>query len=316
MAETSTLRMYSNPRLEECVISFSEEQSQFENISHINWRNSTPHGLLGSYGSQTVLYPRMPSNVFLSHQGSDAPLFSELKDSTSKSCVGIFWHQASNARSSFELSLVEGSDHSLVWHRNYDRTLDSSISEALALQWVGAYPVLARIMTDVDSMTTKEWTALVDEARGWKSVSSESVDEDKRDQGRLMAKLQASFEIDAVEDGMGHPAEEIIDRALRNANGQQVLVWLRNFCTDATRPSFAASVLRCLARYDHAGTSSWRVGLVREGLAIDNVEIRDAAVQAAESWGDSDLLEVLISHREPEQWLRHYIVDVIGDLGG
>ena len=34
-------------------------------------------------------------------------------------------------------------------------------------------------------------------------------------------------------------------------------------------------------------------GLVRDGLAMDSVEIRDAAIQAAESWGDSELLDVL-----------------------
>ena len=129
---------------------------------------------------------------------------------------------------------------------------------------------------------------------------------------RLAAKLRASFEGESVEDGMGHPAEEIIGEALRSP--EDVFDWLRDFCTDGAQPSLAASTLRCLGRHDNVGTISWRVGLVRDSLAMDSVEIRDAAVQAAESWGDSDFVEVLRSHVEREPWLRHYIFDVVGEL--
>ena len=57
------------------------------------------------------------------------------------------------------------------------------------------------------------------------------------------------------------------------------------------------------------------VELVRDALALDDVEIRDATVQAAELWGDRDILPVLKSHSEPEPWLRDYIFHVINDLG-
>ncbi len=115
---------------------------------------------------------------------------------------------------------------------------------------------------------------------------------------------------------MEHPAEEIIGEALRSAEDERVLDWLRDFCADAAQPSFAASALRCLGRHDYVGTASWRVGLLRDGLAMASVEIRDAAVQAAESWGDSGFIEVLQSHSEPEPWLRQYIFDVVDDLAG
>ena len=45
----------------------------------------------------------------------------------------------------------------------------------------------------------------------------------------------------------------------------------------STQPVFAASVLRCLGRQEYLGTSSWRSELVRDALALDDVEIRDAA---------------------------------------
>ena len=155
------------------------------------------------------------------------------------------------------------------------------------------------------------WAKLLDDLASWREVI---VDDDG--QSRLAAKLQSSFEDSPLEDGMEHPAEGTIAEALRSAKDQRVLGWLKALCMDASQPSFAASVLRCLGRQDGVGTASWRVELVRDGLAIDNVEVRDAAVQAAESWGDSDSLDILRAHADPEPWLQQYIVDVIEDLAG
>ncbi len=133
-------------------------------------------------------------------------------------------------------------------------------------------------------------------------------------QKQLAAKLQASFEENPVEDGMEHPAEEIIASTLAETKVSHVLSWFRAFCADASQPSFAASVLRCLGRCERIGTVTWRVGLVRDGLAMNDVEIRDAAVQAAESWRDVEMVECLRAHDEPEPWLRQYVLDVIEDL--
>ena len=130
----------------------------------------------------------------------------------------------------------------------------------------------------------------------------------------LATSLWASFETEPVEDGMDHPAETIIVDAYRSADGQQALGWLKSFCNNSSQPSFAASVLRCIGRIDDLGTIPWRVGVIREGLAIDDIEIRDAAVQAAELWAETAMIDVLRSHSEPEPWLRQYILGVADDL--
>ena len=145
------------------------------------------------------------------------------------------------------------------------------------------------------------------------AAAQQSLVED-REQTRLAVELRATFEADPLEDGMNHPAEQIISKALRSTEDKRVLDWLRAFSLDAAHPSFAASVLRCLGRQVNPGTGSWRARLVRDGLTMDDVEIRDAAVQAAELWGDPDMQNVLESHSEPEPWLRNYIRDVIDDL--
>lgn len=139
------------------------------------------------------------------------------------------------------------------------------------------------------------------------------VDEN-RSRTRLISALHSSFEADPLEDGMYHPAEEIIIEALHSEENHLVLEWLRTECLDVARPSFAASVLRCLGRQTEPGTNSWRAELVGAALAIKDVEIRDAAVQAVESWEDPELLDLLESHSESVTWLRDYIHDVFDDL--
>lgn len=134
------------------------------------------------------------------------------------------------------------------------------------------------------------------------------------EQERLQARLNAAFEAELVEDGMRHPAETIIAQALEKPEASQVLSYLKALSLDATRVSLAASVLRCLGRQERPGTESWRIGLVRDGLAVENVEIRDAVTQAAELWGDYGILNILKTHIEPVSWLRDYIQELIDDL--
>lgn len=131
---------------------------------------------------------------------------------------------------------------------------------------------------------------------------------------RLESALHASFETDPLEDGMSHPAEVILGQALRTREGPSILIWLREICLNSAQPSFAASIFRCVGRLTVPGADVWRAGLVRDGLAMNDLEIRDAAVQVAESWGDPGLYDVLKSHSEPVAWLRDYIFDVIDDL--
>ena len=134
-------------------------------------------------------------------------------------------------------------------------------------------------------------------------------------QTKLAISLYAAYEAEPLEDGMYHPAERIIGDALQSTESEQVLEWLREISLDGAHPGLAAEVLRCLARQVHPGSALWRTELVRDGLAMDSAEIRDAAVRAAEWWGDAQMRTVLISHRESEPWLQEYIRDVIDDLG-
>ena len=135
-------------------------------------------------------------------------------------------------------------------------------------------------------------------------------------QSTLRHELQADFVAEPVEGGMDHEAENTLARALAGDHGEDALEWIREFCTDAKRPAFAASVLNCLGNLEFPGSTEWRETLVRDALATGNTQVKDAAVQAVEKWGESGLVDVLRTHQENVPWLHEYILGVIDDLGG
>ena len=134
------------------------------------------------------------------------------------------------------------------------------------------------------------------------------------EQVRILNGLRTAFETEPLEDGMGHPAEEILRKALLDTEASCVLGWTRELALDTAHPNLAASVLRCLGRLEHPGTGAWRTELIRSALGTDEVELRDAAAQAAETWGGDAVRQVLETHAEPLPWLRDYIRDVVEDL--
>ena len=126
--------------------------------------------------------------------------------------------------------------------------------------------------------------------------------------------LSAAFEAQPVEDGVGHPAEQILERALNTGEQAAVLDVVAALCVDTARPGLSAATLRCLGRLTNPGSSGWRAALVRGALAHYDVEVREAAVQAVESWDGTDLIDLLQVHREGEPWLAEYVREVTQDL--
>ena len=48
----------------------------------------------------------------------------------------------------------------------------------------------------------------------------------------------------------------------------------------------------------------------------DDCEVRDAAIQAIESWADGAMLELLMGYHYEEEWLEGYRLQVVSDLQG
>ena len=130
----------------------------------------------------------------------------------------------------------------------------------------------------------------------------------------LEMMLWNAFDVEPLEDGITHPAEQILNEAVQNFD--KALDWLEGIAVDAASPAFAASVLRCLGRLRDLGTVAWRENLVRGALSSPDIQMRDAGLQAAETWGGAAMREALEAHLsfESAPWLREAMSDVIEDL--
>ncbi len=327
MADTSTLQRLSNPSMKWLEF-FPGGNDAFDNVPHINAQNSAADVLPHSFEDQIVDYPTSPRDdslsthsgdehsaalrdYFLSTHTADEPLHLTPSVPTSMNPSMTRCRIRDAIRLVYQRN-IEDSNWAAAGPHSHEPTHRDNIARCLftlSADGTGSIGILGT-EADVANAIAEFYLGFL---RGY---AEKDAAVDSRGQEVLASRLRASFEIDSVEDGIEHLAEGIIDESLRSANGEQVLEWLGAFCVDTSRPSFAASVLRCLGRNEYAGTFAWSVGIVRDGLATDIVEIRDAAVQAAESWADSDLIDVLRSHSDSEPWLRQYILDVIDDLGG
>ncbi len=145
-------------------------------------------------------------------------------------------------------------------------------------------------------------------------IDKACFEREHRERWQLENGLRMAFDEAPVEDGIDHAAERIIEEALRCVDEKRALCWLGELALDAEHPTLAASVLRCLGRCQ-PGTAVWRAGVVRAALAIDDVEVRDAAAQAAESWREPETRAALQSHAEAVPWLRAYIENIVEDFG-
>jgi hypothetical protein len=120
-----------------------------------------------------------------------------------------------------------------------------------------------------------------------------------------------------VEDGIKHPAEDLMTVELRR-RGPAAGTWIRAAYdrNAATRPGIAADILRCIRGLGPVTAMPWGLPLVERGLAHDDVEVRDAAASVLEHWGGDDALRLLRrqASREKVPWLAAYMHGVIDDL--
>lgn len=130
----------------------------------------------------------------------------------------------------------------------------------------------------------------------------------------LAGELKYLLQNEDIEDGVTHPAEAILDNAL-GEYPDHAPAWIREIFKrfERTSPSLAAGILRCLGRLSGLATEDWARELAIRGLHHSNIQIRDAAVAALESWLGQESYEALQSQLDTETvpWLKQYIRRVI-----
>jgi hypothetical protein len=132
-----------------------------------------------------------------------------------------------------------------------------------------------------------------------------------REETRSMEALAALIDDEAVEDGVIHRAEAVLKEHIKKFGGRG----LAEFALRATPGARAASILRLLGRVKSIN-HELRHELVRRGLESASVEVRAAAVQAAETWEEAGLASLLRDHNESVTWLSDYARRVADDIEG
>jgi len=124
--------------------------------------------------------------------------------------------------------------------------------------------------------------------------------------------LHSALAQDPVVDGFKHAAEPILERAFTRES-EKLGHWFQKLNTEHPDSSEVADILRLLARFKPY-SAEWRQQIVKVALGSRSPDVRDAAIQAVESWAEPKLTDLLRLHTETAPWLVEYAAQVVRDL--
>jgi hypothetical protein len=130
----------------------------------------------------------------------------------------------------------------------------------------------------------------------------------------FMQELRSLLLSEPTERGFAHPAEELIRRSLGSCR-PLTADWIQAMFTENIMDArLAAAILFVLGHLKRESVQPWGYAMTMTGLMHPDIEVRDAAVKALESWGGPDAVQILSRHHEKVSWLRRYVDGVISDL--
>jgi hypothetical protein len=150
------------------------------------------------------------------------------------------------------------------------------------------------------------------------AVADESADAELlRAQENFRSELMGALRTEHIEDGMPHPSETILQDAFER-NPETAIQWIQSFFTNSyyKRPAMASAILRLIGRLQYSLVGFTGMLIAVTGLTHQEVNVRDSAVRALESWGGPSSRIALENHvgKEPVPRLARYIKQVIKDL--
>lgn len=133
-----------------------------------------------------------------------------------------------------------------------------------------------------------------------------------KNRDELLDAIRSALESEPFEDGIRHSVETTVRNALHDPRSRD---WIRAAILENLEDFFTSDLLRCIGRMEYWLIGRWGTELAEAALASRSVEVRDASLQALESWGRPSLV-ALRAHlgREQTSWLRAYTDQVIRDL--
>jgi hypothetical protein len=129
---------------------------------------------------------------------------------------------------------------------------------------------------------------------------------------RLESSLLESLREEPVEDGLTHPEEAILRKALYTY-AAEVRAWLKQR-TSSGLAAKRAGLLRLVGRLSQLQAAPWGYALIANALNDQDLEVRDAAIKALELWRGPLALKILREHRESERWLADHLRRVVEEL--
>jgi hypothetical protein len=125
-----------------------------------------------------------------------------------------------------------------------------------------------------------------------------------------IAAINALIDDEPVDDGYTHSAESVICDHIEQFGASELI---EHAFTTAS-PIRSADLIRLLGRIPEVEVELRR-SIVERGLASPHVVVRDAALQAAETWEDASLVALLRGHRDAVPWLAQYAEKIVRGLG-
>ena len=119
---------------------------------------------------------------------------------------------------------------------------------------------------------------------------------------------------ESIEDRILHPADNYIEEELKSGSDVRELY---SWCSENLESGapHLAEVLHCISRLEKKITGKDGKQLMLSALKNSNLDVREAAICAFESWGGHDSISALKQYveSEPIDWLRNYANKVIED---
>ena len=131
---------------------------------------------------------------------------------------------------------------------------------------------------------------------------------------RFRGEFLATLIDEPIEDGITHPSEHVLEKALRIDPSECRKELSRILVEYQTRPSMTASIVRCIGRMEYDQVGQWGIRVAEDALGHKDIEVRDAAVRTLENWGGREAIGILRSHKDSVDWMNDYVSQVIIDL--
>lgn len=125
-----------------------------------------------------------------------------------------------------------------------------------------------------------------------------------------IAAINSLIDDETVKDGYTHSAESVLHEHIEHYGAARLI----EHAFAAESPSRSADLIRLLGRLPEVEIELRRM-IVERGLASPHVAVRDAALQAAETWEDRALVALLRGHRDAVPWLSQYAEKIVRGLG-